>query len=113
MRWPAARPGRGPGAPCPDAPLGRWVSARPARGQFTLLTIDAGAPDAIEEGGVSAALLALSTSDDPTGALAARYLGDARSAVYLIRPDQHVAARWDSFDEGAVRAALRHACAKE
>ena len=27
----------------------------------------------------------------------------------LIRPDQHVAARWRSFDEAAVSRALRNA----
>ena len=44
-----------------------------------------------------------------TGDLAARYLGGAKSAVYLLRPDQHVAARWPSYDEAAVKAALRTA----
>ena len=47
-----------------------------------------------------------------TGALAERYLGTAASAVYLIRPDQHVAARWESFDAAAVQDALRIACGK-
>jgi 3-(3-hydroxy-phenyl)propionate hydroxylase len=52
--------------------------------------------------------LALAASD--VGAeLRARYLGDASAAVYLIRPDQHVAARWPKFDETAVRGALRNA----
>ena len=40
------------------------------------------------------------------GALAERYLGGAEAAVYLIRPDQHVAARWTAFDAEAVTAAL-------
>ena len=35
------------------------------------------------------------------------------SAVYLIRPHQHVAARWSRFDAGAMRTALRKACAKD
>jgi 3-(3-hydroxy-phenyl)propionate hydroxylase len=45
--------------------------------------------------------------------LGERYLGDAVSAVHLIRPDQHVAARWSRFDAGAMRTALRKACAKD
>ncbi|WP_434622477.1 hypothetical protein [Tabrizicola sp. M-4] len=44
--------------------------------------------------------------------MTARYLGSAKSAVYLIRPDQHVTARWDRFDEAAVAAALAQAIGK-
>jgi 3-(3-hydroxy-phenyl)propionate hydroxylase len=77
------------------------------------MTIDADAPGSIEEEGLVARRVPISASDDPTGALAERYLGDARSAVYLIRPDQHVAARWAAFDEAAMRAAVRKACGKE
>jgi 3-(3-hydroxy-phenyl)propionate hydroxylase len=51
--------------------------------------------------------------DAITDDLRARYLGDAKSAVYLIRPDQHVAARWADFDTASVRAALRTACGME
>jgi 3-(3-hydroxy-phenyl)propionate hydroxylase len=39
-------------------------------------------------------------------------LGTAASAVYLIRPDQHVAARWDSYDADAVASALRTSIGK-
>ena len=42
-----------------------------------------------------------------------RYLGDAANAVYLIRPDQHVAARWPVYDTAMVRAALRRAIGKD
>ena len=38
--------------------------------------------------------------------LADRYLGEGRAAVYLMRPDQHVVARWDSFNEAEVKAAV-------
>ena len=51
--------------------------------------------------------------DDKTRALRERYLGDNDSAVYLIRPDQHVAARRPSFDDSQFRAALRRAIGKE
>ncbi|GGD38659.1 FAD-dependent oxidoreductase [Sinisalibacter lacisalsi] len=102
-----------PGSPCPDAPLGKGYLLDRLGGQFTLLTIDAEAPDQIEEDGITATRLALSAKDDPTGALAARYLGDAASAVYLIRPDQHVAARFPEYDEAQVRQALRRATGKE
>ena len=56
---------------------------------------------------VTAAARALNLT--ASGALAERYLGDAPQGVYLIRPDQHVAARWPSFDPAAVAAALSRA----
>ncbi len=102
-----------PGSPCPDAPLGDAFLLQKLGNDFVILTIDAEAPDTITEDGVSARRIAIKAEEDPSGALADRYLGGASSAVYLIRPDQHVAARWDTFDETAVRAALRTACAKD
>lgn len=102
-----------PGSPCPDAPLGHEFLLPKLGDKFTLLTIDADAPDLIEEDGVEVTRLALSVKDDKTGALKARYLGDADSAVYLIRPDQHVAARRPTFDDNLFRAAIRRATGKE
>ena len=48
--------------------------------------------------------------EDVQGLLAKRYDADP-GTVYLIRPDQHVAARWRAFDagQGACRAAPLHA----
>lgn len=115
LNGPDALPG-GPartrvGSPCPDAPLGNDFLLRRLGGDFVLLTLDAEAPERIEEAGIPLRRVALSAADDSTGALAERYLGDAKSAVYLVRPDQHVAARWDSYDETALRAAMRRAMA--
>ena len=93
-----------PGSPMPDAPCGKgWLL--PALGNaFTLLTIDVDAPDQLEAHGLVVQRLALSaTSHD---AIKERLLGQAARAVYLIRPDQHVVARWDHFDANAVIAAL-------
>jgi len=117
LNGPDALPG-GPartrvGSACPDAPLGDGFLLSRLGGGFTILSIDAQAPASVEDGGVTARRVAVSAADDPSGALAARYLGPARSAVYLIRPDQHVAARWPDFDEPAVRAALRRALARD
>ncbi|SLN21221.1 3-(3-hydroxy-phenyl)propionate/3-hydroxycinnamic acid hydroxylase [Falsiruegeria litorea R37] len=102
-----------PGSPCPDAPLGDEFLLPKLADKFTLLTIDADAPDLIEEDGVEVTRLALSIKDDATLALKERYLGDNDSGVYLIRPDQHVAARRPSFDEPQIRAAIRRATGKE
>lgn len=99
-----------PGSPCPDAPLeDGWLLAR--LDGFTLLTIDTDAPDSLAAHGLTLPRLATSARDNP--ALRSRYLGDASQAVYLIRPDQHVAARWTRFDAGAVTAALARAIGKE
>ncbi|MBU9696959.1 FAD-dependent oxidoreductase [Rhodobacteraceae bacterium HSP-20] len=105
----AAMPARTrPGSPCPDAPVADgWLLSYLGRG-FTLLAIGADAPEALSAHGLTVPCLRL----EPTPEIAARYLGGAAGAVYLIRPDQHVAARWDRFDGTAVAAALGRAIGK-
>ena len=100
------------GSVCPDAPLGDDFLVDRLGDDFVMLTIDMAAPESLEESGIVARRLALSAGDDRSGMLAERYLGKAKTAIYLIRPDQHIAARWDSFDEAAMRSAIRQACAK-
>lgn len=98
-----------PGSVCPDAPLaGGWLLNRLAQG-FTLMTIGAEAPEALSAHGITLPRLALAPSPE----LTARYLGAAPGAVYLIRPDQHVAARWRHFDEAEVTRALARALGKD
>jgi len=98
-----------PGSPCADAPLGDGYLLRKLGGRFTLLTIGAEAPEGLEAEGLSVDRLAL----EATPEIRERYLGEAESAVYLIRPDQHVAARWPSYDAAAVKTALARAIGKE
>ncbi|MDD9718783.1 FAD-dependent oxidoreductase [Dinoroseobacter sp. PD6] len=117
LNGPDALPG-GPartrvGSPCADAPLGADFLLRQLGDGFVLLAIDRAVPDEIALDGPPVRALRISKADDPSGALAARYLGTAEGAVYLIRPDQHVAARWPAFDAGAVQAALTTACGKD
>ena len=102
-----------PGSVCPDVPMGDAFLLPVLAGRYTLLTIDADAPDILVEDGIEVTRLALSVKDDPSMALKNRYLGKADSAVYLIRPDQHVAARRDSYEENAFRQAIRRASGKE
>lgn len=102
-----------PGSPCPDAPLGDGFLLSRLGGGFRLLAIDTDVPESLEESGIIAGRLAIRSAEDATGALAARYLGSAAAAVYLIRPDQHVAARWPAYDERETRRALRIATAQE
>ena len=104
-----------PGAPCPDAPLGdgflldRLGAVSDAA--FQILAIDADVPDSFAAQGIDCKLLRLSARGND--ALRERYLGAAPGAVYLIRPDQHVAARWSVWDATAATAALGRAIGKE
>lgn len=99
-----------PGAPCPDAPLGDGYLLDHLGNDFVVLSINTDAPDISEAEGVALRHVHVA---DVGGALAERWLGTAPAGVYLIRPDQHVAARWASYDETALRAALRRACGKD
>jgi 3-(3-hydroxy-phenyl)propionate hydroxylase len=53
----------------------------------------------------------LSVLIDETGAVAHAFAAEPGS-FYLIRPDQHVAARWREFDAKAVPHALDRALGK-
>jgi 3-(3-hydroxy-phenyl)propionate hydroxylase len=95
-----------PGAPAVDSPTDKgWLLDR-LDGRFHLLTIDAEAPERLWVGDVEVSRLALSSATSPGSFLKERYVGAAGAAVYLIRPDQHVAARWEGYDEAAIEAAL-------
>ncbi|MEM9344832.1 MAG: FAD-dependent oxidoreductase [Pseudomonadota bacterium] len=92
-----------PGAACPDAPLGAGFLLDHLGGGFTLLALATEAPRLDGLAVVTIDRAAIST------ALRDRYLGDASTALYLIRPDQHVVARWPGADAGQVAAALARA----
>jgi 3-(3-hydroxy-phenyl)propionate hydroxylase len=96
-----------PGSPMPDAPLGsEWLLPKLC-GQFQLLAIDFEVPDQLDFAGITLNTIRLPSAGN--AALRERYLGEAHSAIYLIRPDQHVAARWTDFDQEAIRSAVLRA----
>ena len=104
-----------PGTPCADAPVrhdGRdgWLLEH-LGGDFVLLAFGRGAAQPVAHGGVQARVLTVGEDiEDARGLLAQRY--DAQpGTVYLIRPDQHVAARWRRFDTAKAQAALRRCLA--
>ena len=67
----------------------------------------------IDHAGVSATILGVDDDfGDPTGLVGTRYDGQP-GTTYLIRPDQHVAARWRHFDPDLIRAALARALGYE
>jgi 3-(3-hydroxy-phenyl)propionate hydroxylase len=118
-----------PGAPMDDAPVaGGWLLPHTGN-RFVLMLFADGSPDAaaravIDQLGreripvqtllvVPAGVAAppdLATVQDVEGLIAQRYDG-RQGTCYLLRPDQHVAARWRVLDAGAVRAALARATA--
>jgi 3-(3-hydroxy-phenyl)propionate hydroxylase len=100
-----------PGSNAADAPI--EVAGRPAwlleqlGDGFVLLSF--GPAEPVQVGGVRTRVLQVGRDiEDRAGVLAERY--DAQpGTVYLIRPDQYVAARWRCFDRAAVQAALARA----
>lgn len=103
-----------PGAPCPDAPLTApngepaWLLDR-LGGGFTLLCF--GAAPAVPDGlavPVRPVIVGPGGFADPEGLAARRYDAGA-GTCYLIRPDQHVAARWRRCEAARVAAALDRA----
>jgi 3-(3-hydroxy-phenyl)propionate hydroxylase len=120
-----------PGAPLTDAPLLRdgaptWL-LQETGDAFTLLHFSAERAAPVT-GLSSAAVPVKPLVIAPKGArlepqagvpiledadgLAARRFDAARGATYLIRPDQHVCARWRAFDLAKIKAALDRATAR-
>ncbi len=93
-----------PGSPCPDAPIGDGYLLSALGGAFCLLTINISMGSAVEN-----VRIVEVNNEDVTPEFRERYLGDHESAVYLIRPDQHVAARWPALDIGRVERAMQRA----
>ena len=104
-----------PGSPCADAPV--EVDGKPGwllnllGDNFTLLCFGEAAPPLDVDGVTVAPLAAGRDFADGEGLAAKRYDGRP-GTVYLIRPDQHVAARWRAFDEGKIRTAVNRALAR-
>lgn len=99
-----------PGASCPDAPLNDGYLLDQLGDDFVILALGGTMPEPV------ATLLGLTVRvlhiGNPSDALRTRYLGDHKAAIYLIRPDQHIVARWPSYDPQAIKTALQIAIGK-
>ena len=110
-----------PGAAAVDAPVhgsrGDWLLGC-LSGGFVVLSFGEAPPKeaccALAREAVPCAVLQIGGAgggdviDDVRGLAAKRY--DAKpGSCYLLRPDQHVCARWRSFDAAAIRAAIARA----
>lgn len=102
-----------PGSTCKDAPTKDGFLLDHLGDDFVLLAINNDLPESVECDSITIRPVAVSTQNDQTNAISERYLGTEAQAVYLIRPDQHIAARWQSYDKTAVRSALLTACGKD
>ncbi|WP_310621642.1 FAD-dependent oxidoreductase [Flexibacterium corallicola] len=102
-----------PGSPASDAPLGdgTWLLDKLGN-KFQLLAINCDVPACLKVDGIEIFALPISLSDDAYGFVRERYLGSLPRAVYLIRPDQHVAARWNEFSHTGVVSAFRKVTGK-
>ncbi|MEM9852801.1 MAG: FAD-dependent monooxygenase, partial [Pseudomonadota bacterium] len=92
------------GAPMQDAPIPDGWLMDQLGNAFHVLAIGCAASD-ITWGDVTARAVHVPAD----GYLAERYLGEADQGVYLVRPDQIVAARWASFEKDALTQALGRA----
>jgi 3-(3-hydroxy-phenyl)propionate hydroxylase len=107
-----------PGTNCADAPI--WVDGTEGwfldriGGRFTILTFgeDPGVTGGEVDGVAYDVLVVGKDLQDAKGRLAERYDGKA-GTTYLLRPDQHVAARWRSFDAARIADALNRAVGKD
>jgi 3-(3-hydroxy-phenyl)propionate hydroxylase len=105
--------GVAPGAPAIDAPLpgGAWLLRQASGKGFMALVFgdDAGAAAAVKAG--AEGLVPVQLIHLPAEGLAAERYDARPGTVVLLRPDQHVCARWRAATAGDVANALRRALA--
>jgi 3-(3-hydroxy-phenyl)propionate hydroxylase len=100
-----------PGAPAVDAPLpgGGWLLRQLAGNGFAALVFGGDAA-AVTAG--SAGLVPVQVLHLPADGVAAQRYDAQPGTVYLLRPDQHVCARWREPSAAHVAAALTRALAR-
>ncbi len=105
-----------PGTNCADAPVTvggapSWLLHHLGEG-FTVLTFGPAPARTVACGVIEAKVVSIGDDlVDVKGLVAERFDGRP-GTTYLIRPDQHVAARWRVFDAEAIAGAVARACAR-
>lgn len=104
-----------PGTNCADAPVllngqSTWLLNQLGDG-FVLICFGAQPTNPVIAGDFQPKVLHVGTDvQDAQGLVTQRYDGQD-GTVYLIRPDQHVAARWRRFDSNKIQAAIKRCLA--
>jgi 3-(3-hydroxy-phenyl)propionate hydroxylase len=106
------------GAPLPDAPLARRDGTpvhllECLRGGFQAIYLDGSGANGRPPPPIDGIAMTVIGEDvfDREGLFAQR-LDATPGSTYLVRPDQHLCARWRTFDSGAVASARRRALAR-
>jgi len=102
-----------PGAPAVDAPLaeGSWLLRRLSGEGFAALLFGASADTADMVRAGAEGIVPVQVITLPADGPAAERYDATPGTVYLLRPDQHVCARWRSPGAGDIAAALQRALA--
>ena len=92
-----------PGAPMIDLPLSNgWLSDISSH-NFHILAFGIDTPELL---GVSGMMVEITQIHVEEPSVSETYLGEANKAVYLLRPDGHVAARWGEYDPHAIQQVI-------
>ncbi len=93
-----------PGAPALDVPLAEKWLIDLLGNKFILLTLNIAFPHPMAKSEIAIKSIHIRTG--PSSEISKQYLGDSKQAVYLIRPDHHIAARWRDYDVSTIQEAL-------
>lgn len=86
-----------PGSVAPDAPTDQGWLSELLGGGFSVLAINCDV-----DASCGGSIVNLNATEE----IKSRYLGPQGRAVYLVRPDQHVAARWTDVDSSTISQAI-------
>ena len=97
------------GAPCPDLPFNDDYLLNKTGNQFCVLTFNCKITETLEDFFLPVKTIEIKEGDENKDFMRDRFLGQYKEAVYLLRPDQHIAGRWPSYDKEILLEALKKA----
>ena len=97
------------GAPCPDLPFNDDYLLNKTGNQFCVLTFNCKITETLEDFFLPVKTIEVTEGAENKDFMRDRFLGQYKEAVYLLRPDQHIAGRWPSYDKEILLEALKKA----